>query len=141
MKTSARNQFLGTVKSIKNGPINTGDTLDIGGGHGLGAAITNDSVQHLGLKPGMEAYALIKAPWVIITADDTFKTSARNCLSGSVVHCVEGAVNSEVVIELAGGRLVAATVTNESIRELGLSEGKRASALIKASHVILAVPA
>ena len=34
-----------------------------------------------------------------------------------------------------------ATVTNESVRELGLAEGRQATALIKASHVILAVPA
>ena len=37
------------------------------------------------------------------------------------------------------GKLVVATITNESIHELGLTEGKRACALIKASHVILAV--
>ena len=140
MKTSARNQFLGTVKSIKQGPINAEVVLDIGGGNDLAAVITHDSAQQLGLAVGSEAYALIKAPWVIVTTDTSLRTSARNCLSGTVVRCVQGAINSEVVIELAGGKLVAATVTNESIDELGLTEGKRASALIKASHVILAVP-
>ena len=140
MKTTARNQFLGTIKSIKQGPINAEVVLDIGGGNDLAAVITHDSALQLGLAIGSEAYALIKAPWVIITTDSSLKTSARNCLSGTVVRCVQGAINSEVVIELAGGKLVAATVTNESIDELGLTEGKRASALIKASHVILAVP-
>ena len=140
MKTSARNQFLGTVKSIKQGPINAEVVLDIGGGNDLAAVITHDSAQQLGLAVGSEAYALIKAPWVIVTTDTSLRASARNCLSGTVVRCVQGAINSEVVIELAGGKLVAATVTNESIDELGLTEGKRASALIKASHVILAVP-
>ena len=140
MKTSARNQFLGTVKSIKQGPINAEVVLDIGGGNDLAEVITHDSAQQLGLAVGSEAYALIKAPWVIVTTDTSLRTSARNCLSGTVVRCVQGAINSEVVIELAGGKLVAATVTNESIDELGLTEGKRASALIKASHVILAVP-
>lgn len=141
MKTSARNQFLGKVKAVKHGPINAEVLLDIGGGDELVAVITQDSAEHLGLAPGSEAYALIKAPWVIVTTDDALKTSARNRLCGTVVRCLEGAINSEVVIELPGGKLVVATVTNDSAQELGLSEGKRACALIKASHVILAVPA
>ncbi len=141
MKTSARNQFLGKVKSVKHGPINAEVILDIGGGDELAAVITHDSAEHLGLIPGTEAYALIKAPWVILTTDETFKTSARNRLCGTVVRCKEGAINSEVVIELPGGKYVVSTITNESVHELGLTEGKRACALIKASHIILAVPA
>ena len=141
MKTSARNQFLGHVKAIKNGAVNAEVTLDIGGGDQLVSIITSDSAEHLALAPGAEAYALIKAPWVIVTTDETLRTSARNRLCGTVVRCQEGAVNAEVVIELPGGKLVVATVTNESVRELGLTTGVRACALIKASHIILAVPA
>ncbi len=141
MKTSARNQFLGTVKSVKLGAINAEVVLDIGGGQLLAAVITNESVNHLGLKVGSEAYALIKAPWVIVTTSDGFKTSARNELHGTVVRCQEGAVNGEVIIELSGGKSVAAIVTNDSIKSLGLKEGVKAAALIKASHIILAVNA
>ena len=139
MKTSARNQFLGRVKSLNKGAINSEVILDIGAGDELAAVITNDSVDHLGLEPGVEAYALIKAPWIIVTTDETLKTSARNRLCGTVVRCQQGAINAEVVIELPGGKLVVATLTNESLRELGLAEGRRACALIKAAHVILAV--
>ena len=139
MKTSARNQFLGTVKSIKLGAINAEVMMDIGGGDMLAAVITNESVAHLGLKEGSEAYAMIKAPWVIVTTSDGFKTSARNELHGRVVRCQEGAINGEVIIELAGGKTVAAVVTNDSITSLGLKVGVKATALIKASHVILAV--
>lgn len=141
MKTSARNQFLGTVKSIKTGAINAEVVLDIGGGDTLAAVITNESVDHLALKAGTEAYAMIKAPWVIVTTSDGFKTSARNELRGTVVRCQEGAVSGEVIIELSGGKTVAAIVTNDSIKSLGLREGVKACALIKASHVILAVNA
>ncbi|OHC81850.1 MAG: molybdenum-dependent transcriptional regulator [Sideroxydans sp. GWF2_59_14] len=141
MKTSARNQFLGTVKTIKTGPINAEVVLDIGSGDTLAAVITNESVEHLALKVGSEAYAMIKAPWVIVTTSDGFKTSARNELRGTVVRCQEGAVSGEVIIELSGGKTVAAIVTNDSIKSLGLKEGVKACALIKASHVILAVNA
>lgn len=141
MKTSARNQFLGSVKSIKLGQINAEVIVDIGGGDSIAAVITNESVEHLALKEGAEVYAMVKAPWVIVTTSDGFKTSARNELHGTVVRCQEGAVNGEVIIELAGGKSVAAVVTNDSIRSLGLAEGVKACALIKASHVILAVNA
>jgi len=141
MQTSARNQFLGKVKKVKMGAVNAEVILDIGGGDELAAIITNDSVEHLNLKSGDEAHALIKAPWVILTTEDSLKTSARNRLCGTVVRCQEGAVNGEVVIELPGGKLVVAIVTNESIHSLGLKIGVRACALIKASHIILAVSA
>ncbi|MHB1215286.1 MAG: TOBE domain-containing protein [Thiobacillus sp.] len=107
----------------------------------LAAIITNESVENLALKPGVEAYALIKAPWVILTTDDSLKTSARNRLCGTVVRCQEGAVNGEVIIELPGGKTVTAIITNDSIQSLGLKKGIRACALIKASHIILAVAA
>ena len=51
------------------------------------------------------------------------------------------AISGEVIIELSGGKTVAAIVTNDSIKSLGLKEGVKACALIKASHVILAVNA
>ncbi len=139
MQTSARNQFLGKVKSVKTGAVNDEIILDIGGGDELAAIITHDSTLHLGLAPGVEAYALIKAPWVILTTDTALKTSARNRLCGTVARCQEGAVNAEVVIELPGGKLVTAIVTNDSIESLGLQVGARACALVKASHIILAV--
>lgn len=141
MKTSARNQFLGKIKSIKLGQINAEVVMDIGGGDTLAAVITNESVEHLGLKVGGEAYAMVKAPWVIVTTSQGFKTSARNELHGTVVRCQEGSVNGEVIIELAGGKTVAAIITNDSIKTLGLKEGAKACALIKASHIILAVTA
>ncbi len=141
MKTSARNQFLGKVKSVKHGPISAEVILDIGGGDTLAAVITQDSAEHLGLAEGVEAYALVKAPWVIVTTDEKMKTSARNRLCGTVVRCHEGAINTEVVIELPGGKMVVAMVTSDSVKSLGLKEGVRACALIKASHIILAVNA
>lgn len=141
MRTSARNQFLGTVKTVNKGAVNAEVMLDIGGGIELAATITNESVDHLTLEPGLETYALVKASWVILTADENLKTSARNQLRGTVARCQEGAVNSEVIIELAGGKTLTAIVTNESIRSLGLKDGEPVSALISAAHIILAVPA
>ena len=140
MKTSARNEFLGRVKSINKEMLNAEVILDIGGGSELVAIITNESVENLGLEVGVEAFALIKASWVLVAPGDyKLLTSARNKLCGVVSRCLEGLVNGEVVIELPGGKSIAAVVTNESIQSMGLKEGASSCALIKASHVILAV--
>jgi molybdate transport system regulatory protein len=141
LKTSARNQFLGRVKSVKSGAVNAEVIVDIGGGDALVAVVTNESVEHLKLEVGSEVYALVKATWVILTASEGCKTSARNELRGTVVRCLPGEVNTEVILELPGGKVVSAIATSESIRNLGLEVGVRACALIKASHVILAVNA
>jgi molybdate transport system regulatory protein len=141
MKTSARNQFLGTVVGVKEGAVNADVVLDIGGNERIHAVITNESLEHLALEVGKEAYALFKAPWVILTGEDNFKTSARNKLAGKVTQIHRGTINSEVNVELAGGKIVSAVLTNESLDSLDLKIGVPVCALIKASHVILAVAA
>ena len=141
MKTSARNQFLGKVKKVKPGAVNAEVVVDIGGSDTLVAVITNESVEHLKLKADSEVYALIKAPWVILTTSGDCKTSARNELHGTVVRCLPGEVNTEVILELPGGKVVSAIVTSESVKSLGLKVGVKACALIKASHIILAINA
>lgn len=140
MKTSARNQFFGQVTAIKTGAVNDEIELELAGGDKLVAIITHESTEHLGLKVGIEAVALIKAPWVMVaTGQDSLKLSARNQLAGQVVKLVEGAVNAEVVIQLAGGTTVVAIITNDSVQTLGLAEGVSATAIFKASHVIIGV--
>ncbi len=66
--------------------------------------------------------------------------TARNRLAGTVSRVQVGAVNSEVVIELPGGGAIASIITNESAGRLGLKAGTKASALFKASSVIIGVP-
>ena len=65
--------------------------------------------------------------------------SARNVLKGKVLKVVKGAVNSEVTLELLGGAQVVSIITNSSVENLRLEEGKEAFAVIKASNVMVAV--
>jgi molybdate transport system regulatory protein len=142
MKTSARNQFLGKVALVKAGAVNDEIELEVAGGHRIVAIVTHESTEELGLVVGADAFALIKSSTVIVVTDDEgARFSARNRLTGKVSRVQLGAVNSEVVIELPGGGSVVAVVTNESASSLGLEPGKQATALFKASSVILGVPA
>jgi molybdate transport system regulatory protein len=140
METSARNQFHGRITKVKKGPVNAEVVLDIGGGDEIAAVITAESLENLGLAAGKEAYALFKAPWVIlIPADDRIRTSARNRLCGAVSRCHKGPVSTEVVLDLPGGKQVVAIITGESAESLKIKTGAKLCALIKASHVIIAV--
>jgi molybdopterin-binding protein len=67
------------------------------------------------------------------------KISARNILKGKIVKVVRGAVNAEVTIELPGGTQLVSIITNSSVDNLGLAEGKEAYAIIKASNVMVGV--
>ncbi|MBV2235414.1 MAG: TOBE domain-containing protein [Sterolibacterium sp.] len=142
MKTSARNQFLGKVVAVKQGVVNDEIDLEVADGARIVAVVTRESTEGLGLKIGAEAFALIKASSVIVvTEEGGARFSSRNRISGKIARVQPGAVNSEVVIELPGGGAIAAVVTNESSQALGLAAGKQATALFKASSVIIGVPA
>jgi molybdopterin-binding protein len=66
------------------------------------------------------------------------KLSARNILAGKVVEVKKGATTAHVRLELAGGAVITASITNEAVDELGLQVGDQASAVIKASDVMVA---
>ena len=65
------------------------------------------------------------------------KLSARNQFAGKVVEITEGATNGIVKIEIAPEVVISASITNESIKELGLKVGETAYAVIKASNVMV----
>jgi molybdate transport system regulatory protein len=142
MKTSARNQFAGTVHAVRGGAINDEIELKVIGGLRIVATITRESRNDLALELGTKAFALVKASSVLLMTDaGEVRLSARNQLAGTVTRIVPGAVNTEVVLELPGGGSVAAVITNQSVKTLGLAEGGAATAVFKASSVILGVAA
>ncbi len=65
------------------------------------------------------------------------KISARNVLKGTVKSVHKGATTAHVELEV-GGTVVTASITNEAVDELGLKAGMQASAVIKASDVMVA---
>jgi molybdate transport system regulatory protein len=140
MKTSARNAFRGVVDRVTDGAVNAEVVLRMAGGAEIVAIITRQSVQDLGLEPGRDVIALIKSSFVILArGDETLRVSARNKLAGTVVAVEHGAVNDEVTLDIGGGKILVATVTHESAQTLEIAPGERIVALVKASHVILAV--
>ncbi len=139
MKTSARNQFRGRILRVDKGAVNGSLSLDIGEGQTITATLTNDSIDELQLEAGRPALALIKASFVLLSPDPAIRISARNRLTGTIAGLTPGAVNCDVKLQLPGNRTLGAVITNESAAELELAIGQPCTALIKASHVIIAV--
>lgn len=142
MNVSARNVFKGKITRLVAGAVSAEVELTVDGGDKVVAIVTEGSVKSLGLAVGKDAVAYVKAPWVmVLTGDSNVRFSARNQFVGKVTSVSKGAVNSEVAIELPGGTVIYAVITNEAVLELGLKLGVAATALIKASHVVLGVSA
>jgi molybdate transport system regulatory protein len=140
MKISARNQFRGTVKAVKAGPVNSEVDVVLPGGQALVATITSESANSLQLKAGREVVALVKASHVLVMTDSSgIRLSARNCLPGTVKAVILGPVHAEVTIALPAGDEVHATITHGAANDLGLKEGMPATAVFKAPSVILGV--
>jgi molybdopterin-binding protein len=66
------------------------------------------------------------------------RISARNILKGTIVDVVKGQTTAHVTIDV-GGAIVTASITNESVEDLGLKMGMAAAAVIKSSDVMVAV--
>jgi molybdopterin-binding protein len=67
------------------------------------------------------------------------KISARNQLKGTITEVAKGATTSHVRIDIGGGVIVTASITNEAVDELKLAKGNAATAVIKASDVMVGV--
>jgi molybdopterin-binding protein len=67
------------------------------------------------------------------------KLGARNQFKGTVVEVMKGVTTSHVRIDIGGGAIVTASITNEAVDELKLAKGQPATAIIKASDVLVGI--
>jgi molybdopterin-binding protein len=69
MRISARNQIKGTVTEVKKGATTSHVRVDIGNGHIITSAITNEAVDDLGIKVKDKVTVVVKASDVMIAVD------------------------------------------------------------------------
>ena len=136
MNLSARNQLTGKVVELNKGAVNAIVKIELANGMVVTATIGLASAEELGLEVGKEATAVIKATEVMISTNPQY-ISARNKLTGKIVAIKEGAVNAIVKVELAEGMVITATISLEAVKELGLEVGKEATAIVKATSVMI----
>lgn len=140
MKSTARNQFAGSISAVEAGPVSAQVTIALKGGQEIVATMTSTAAKRLKLKKGKEAIALIKSSAVVLVTDFAgYVLSARNQLEGTVSRIEKGGVSSLVVLTLPGGAAITASVTREGVEALGLKVGAPATAVFKAYAVMVAV--
>jgi molybdate transport system regulatory protein len=137
MKISARNQLKGIVAGVEKGTVSSIVTIKLAQDV-LKATISNEAVEDLGLVAGVEAYAIIKATSVII-ATEVGRLSARNVLTGTIESIDLGAVNDIVSLKIGDGTIVKATISDGAVKDLDLKVGDTASAIIKATEVLVGI--
>ena len=67
------------------------------------------------------------------------RISARNQFKGKILDVKKGATTAHIRLEIAAGKIITSSITNEAVEELGLKAGGTAIAIIKASNVMIAV--
>ena len=137
MRISARNQLFGQVVKVQEGAVNGIVTLEFAG-ETITGTISMASINELELVPGKKAVAIIKATEVMIGIGD-MTLSARNKITGIVSNINEGAVNAIVTLDIAGGNKISSTISMAAVKELGLTVGTKAVAVIKATSVMFGV--
>jgi molybdate transport system regulatory protein len=137
LQTSARNQWFGTITSRDHEQVQEHvDVLLADGETRLKVAITAQSGERLGLEEGKEVLVLLKAPWVGITRDETVAAAADNQLTGVISHIERGKEQSEVLMTLADGQVLCATMPVAETDDL--KENEPAIAWFNADRAIIA---
>ncbi|WP_294132709.1 molybdopterin-binding protein [uncultured Clostridium sp.] len=137
MRISARNQLFSQVVKVQEGAVNGIVTLEFAG-ETITGTISMAAINELELVPGKKAIAIIKATEVMIGIGD-MTLSARNKITGIVSNINEGAVNAIVTLDIAGGNKISSTISMAAVKELGLTVGTKAVAVIKATSVMFGV--
>ena len=140
MKASARNHFEGTIAGVREGAIDDEITLAVGDGVEVVATVTRDSREALGLAARCEG---VRPRQGVV---DHPRHRGRRCppvgpqparRHGRAL--TPGAIHTEVVLEVPGSADVVAVITNDSAARLALVRGSAATAIFKASSVVVGV--
>lgn len=142
MRTSARNQFATRVTALseRGGLVDVrlqlGDAEVAASGPTLLATITPESAELLGLAPGREVWALVKAPAVrLVVRPARRPPPGRNQLAGRVVQLRPGATRTAVTLDLGGGEALHAAVPAQAAA--ALQPGDAAWAVFDGDQVVL----
>lgn len=139
LKLSARNQLIGKVTSLKSDAVNVQVELKIKNMDLLYSSITLASFDNLAINLNDRAIAIIKASSILVTSSKEECEGYKNVFKGSVINIIEGAVNTEVTVELPSKTTLTATIDNNHYNKSKFIDGQEVYVFFKADDVILGV--
>jgi len=120
-KTSARNSFFGKIKTIEKSDLQSLVEMVSVSGNGVTAIITTNSLERIGLKPGMLITAEIKAPGVqLCKSYNAPVCSAENMFQGTVCRIANNHTTAEVVVRLPDSTELCAIITEKTRRDMNI---------------------
>ncbi|MDR1509920.1 MAG: TOBE domain-containing protein [Synergistaceae bacterium] len=141
MKTSVRNNYEGTIMSVRHGMVN--DEVEIllnGCDMRITSIVSSTSSKSMGLATGKQVVAIIDEELVILVSDHCgVKFASNNNFQGTVLTIKESGVVTEVNLLLKGGKPITAIVATEAVRDMDIKTGDTVTALIKATMVFLGI--
>ena len=141
LRTSARNQLYGKVRTIEAQGRNDLIELALADNLSLSAQITHDSTLRLELAPGATVVALIKAGWLELLAANAQPEAGYNCLLATVEERLDDAEGpSEVRLVLSNGQTLCALAEAEWLNELHATPGSLLQVQFPPACVLLGTP-
>jgi molybdate transport system regulatory protein len=140
VKTSTRNQLFGRITAINRAEEDAQITVRLKGGERVVASFSTESLDELAIVAGDDAVLMINSADIILSAGSGLgRVSARNRLLGKVMRIRHDIADSEVIVLLPSGDVLAAMITQQSLQNLALIPGMPVWAAFKAHAPILGV--
>ncbi len=134
--SSARNAFAGSITAIHEGPTTALVIVTTLSGLEVRATVSMESMRNLALHKGQTVTATVKAPWVVVSPENT-STSCGNNYQGTVLYVRESELEASLRLRLDDGTGMAAMLGMEAVDRLGISEGMRCTVSFSAMAVTL----
>jgi len=139
IKTTAANQWFGTVKSMRAGEIDAEIDVILKSGARIVVTLALAELAPLQIGLNQDVVVSVNAAEIGVIADWSLQhVSARNCLVGQVVRIRDDGVDAEVLIRLDYADSVVATITQTSAERMGLKPGVIVGAMFKSNAAMLA---
>ncbi len=137
VRTSARNQLLGSVIGISKTTLGADVTLQLSGGEEVHVSITRRSLEEMAIEKGTSLFVILKSSWITLCKER--REGEHNMLACHLEEVLRDASSVEVTAVLEGGNTLTIAMQPEVFEALGLQEGDRAWACFEASNALLAI--
>lgn len=138
VKTSVRNQLFGTVISILLGAVSAEITIKLKGNEQIITTISQPEFYELDLTLNSDVLLLLNSSEIMLaTIDNPKQFSARNYLACHVIQIRDDLLYAEITLLFAGGEMLIAIITKQSLHDLNLENGMRVYAVFKTNAPIL----